>query len=220
MLGKTPFYWHSYEIINTVAFYIGDTKGMDAQRVKTGAVPVENIPGKSAEEEYGESFGRRLEEATEKELQALKIWLFSENIRVQAEQKKLLEMENRLLKERMQFQEEMKILNQKVTASRQRLKQDEQFFEKKMEILKDGFNNLEADRKAFQREKEAFRRSAREADILAEEKGVFFAGVRNQLALKKRYKDLLKIYHPDNLAGDKEMMQRIGKEYEMLRKAF
>lgn len=193
---------------------------MDVQRVKTGAVPVENIPGKSAEEEYGESFGRRLEEATEKELQALKIWLFSENIRVQAEQKKLLEMENRLLKERMQFQEEMKILNQKVTASRQRLKQDEQFFEKKMEILKDGFNNLEADRKAFQREKEAFRRSAREADILAEEKGVFFAGVRNQLALKKRYKDLLKIYHPDNLAGDKEMMQRIGKEYEMLRKAF
>lgn len=193
---------------------------MDAQRVKTGAVPVESIPGKSAEEEYGESFGRRLEEATEKELQALKIWLFSENIRVQAEQKKLLEMENRLLKERMQFQEEMKILNQKVTASRQRLKQDEQFFEKKMEILKDGFNNLEADRKAFQREKEAFRRSAREADILAEEKGVFFAGVRNQLALKKRYKDLLKIYHPDNLAGDKEMMQRIGKEYEMLRKAF
>lgn len=193
---------------------------MDAQRVKTGAVPVENIPGKSAEEEYGESFGRRLEDATEKELQALKIWLFSENIRVQAEQKKLLEMENRLLKERMQFQEEMKILNQKVTASRQRLKQDEQFFEKKMEILKDGFNNLEADRKAFQREKEAFRRSAREADILAEEKGVFFAGVRNQLALKKRYKDLLKIYHPDNLAGDKEMMQRIGKEYEMLRKAF
>lgn len=193
---------------------------MDAQRVKTGAVPVENIPGKSAEEEYGESFGRRLEEATEKELQALKIWLFSENIRVQAEQKKLLEMENRLLKERMQFQEEMKILNQKVTASRQRLKQDEQFFEKKMEILKDGFNNLEADRKAFQREKEAFRRSMREADILAEEKGVFFAGVRNQLALKKRYKDLLKIYHPDNLAGDKEMMQRIGKEYEMLRKAF
>lgn len=186
--------------------------------------PVEKAAGNSAEEEYRaeedrEGFGRRLESAAEKELQALKIWLFSENIRVQAEQKKLLEMENRLLKERMQFQEEMKILNQKVTASRQRLKQDEQFFEKKMEILKDGFNNLEADRKAFEREKETFKRSVRE-ESSAEEKGVFFAGVRNQLALKKRYKDLLKIYHPDNLAGDKEMMQRIGKEYEKLRKAF
>lgn len=189
---------------------------MDVQRVNVESVTVEEVT--AGREAYGETSGKELDEATEKELQALKIWLFSENIRVQAEQKKLLEMENRLLKERMQFQEEMKLLNQKVTASRQRLKQDEQFFEKKMEILKDGFSNLDADRKSFEREKEAFRKSVRDADVLREEKGVFFAGVRNQLALKKRYKDLLKIYHPDNLAGDKEMMQRISREYETLKK--
>ena len=189
---------------------------MDVQRVKAEPVTAQDVTANT--EEYRENSGRGLDEATEKELQALKIWLFSENIRVQAEQKKLLEMENRLLKERMQFQEEMKILNQKVTAARQRLKQDEQFFEKKMEILKDGFSNLDADRKAFEREKEAYRRSMREADAQTEERGAFFAGVRNQLALKKRYKDLLKIYHPDNLAGDKEMMQRISREYESLKK--
>lgn len=189
---------------------------MDVQKVKAESVTAQEVTANT--EEYRESSGRGLDEATEKELQALKIWLFSENIRVQAEQKKLLEMENRLLKERMQFQEEMKILNQKVTASRQRLKQDEQFFEKKMEILKDGFSNLDADRKAFEREKEAFRRSMRDADVPVEEKGAFFAGVKNQLALKKRYKDLLKIYHPDNLAGDKEMMQRISREYESLKR--
>lgn len=193
---------------------------MDVQKVKTEAVAVGNTAGSSAEDQYGGGFNACLDKASEKELQALKIWLFSENIRVQAEQKKLLEMENRLLKERMQFQEEMKILNQKVTASRQRLKQDEQFFEKKMEILKEGFSNLEADRKAFEREKETFLRNSRETETSAEEKGIFFAGVRNQLALKKRYKDLLKIYHPDNLAGDKEIMQRIGKEYEAFRKVF
>lgn len=166
-------------------------------------------------EEYGEIAGVDLDEAAEKELRALKLWLFSENIRIQTEQKKLLEMKNRLLKERVQFQEEMKVLNQKVTAARQRLRQDEQFFEKKMAILKDGFSNLEADRKAFEREKRAFRSAERE---LSDERGLFFAGVRNQLALKKRYKDLLKIYHPDNLAGDKEMMQQISREYERLRK--
>lgn len=189
---------------------------MDVQRLNVESVTVEEVTAER--EAYGGTSGKGLDEASEKELQALKIWLFSENIRVQAEQKKLLEMENRLLKERMQFQEEMKLLNQKVTASRQRLKQDEQFFEKKMEILKDGFSNLDADRKSFEREKEAFRKSVRDADVLREEKGVFFAGVRNQLALKKRYKDLLKIYHPDNLAGDKEMMQRISREYETLKK--
>ena len=59
------------------------------------------------------------------------LWMFIENIRIQSEQKKLLEMKNRFLKERVQFQEEMKILNQKVTAARQRLRQDELFFEKR-----------------------------------------------------------------------------------------
>lgn len=187
------------------------------------AVTAGNSAGKSAEESR-KNTGINLDEMGEKELRALKLWLFSENIRVQTEQKKLLEMKNHLLKERVQFQEEMKILNQKVTAARQRLRQDEQFFEKKMDILKSGFSQLEADRKAFEKEKEAFRR--READTAkktsvhfrVEEESVFFAGVKNQLALKKRYKDLLKIYHPDNLAGDKEMMQQISREYEHLKR--
>ena len=197
---------------------------MDVQRVEMESVTAENEA--ESREENKETSGRSLDEASERELQALKIWLFGENIRVQAEQKKLLEMENRLLKERMQFQEEMKILNQKVTAARQRLKQDEQFFEKKMEILKDGFSGLDADRRAFEREREAFRKKMRDMEAPAEDNfrgrspeiSVFFAGVKNQLALKKRYKDLLKIYHPDNLAGDKEMMQRISREYEALKK--
>ena len=202
-------------------------KGMDAGNIKMEAVTAENVI-KNEAEKYRESSpqnaGINLDEMGEKELRALKLWLFSENIRVQTEQKKLLEMRNRLLKERIQFQEEMKVLNQKVTAARQRLKQDEQFFEKKMEILKNGFSQLEADRKAFEREKEAFRRGKEDAvrkgsrHFLPEEVEVFFAGVKNQLALKKRYKDLLKIYHPDNLAGDKEMMQKISKEYEHLKK--
>ena len=196
-----------------------DVQGIGKESVTAGT-------GAENREEYGENSGRNLNEATEKELQALKLWLFSENIRIQGEQKKLLETENRLLKERMQFQEEMKILNQKVTAARQRLKQEEQFFEKKMEILKDGLSNLEADRRAFDREKEAFRRKMRDMDTLAEENSrgrsleirAFFAGVKNQLALKKRYKDLLKIYHPDNLAGDKEIMQHISRAYEDLKR--
>ncbi len=179
--------------------------------------------GQRVEKNEGVS-GLNLDEMGDKELQALKLWLFSENIRVQTEQKKLLEMKNHFLKERMQFQEEMKILNQKVTAARQRLKQDEQFFDKKMEILKNGFSQLEADRKAFEKEKETFRHRTEETGrkkslhFLPGERGVFFAGVKNQLALKKRYKDLLKIYHPDNLAGDKEMMQQISREYEHLKR--
>ncbi|MBD5551635.1 MAG: hypothetical protein HDQ96_10780 [Lachnospiraceae bacterium] len=196
---------------------------MDVQNIKIESVTAKNSAGYETEE-YRKTSGKDLNAMAEKELQALKLWLFGENIRIQAEQKKLLEMQNRFLKERVLLQEEIKMLNQKVTASRQRLRQDEQFFEKKMEILKSGFSQLDADRKAFEREKEDFRIRKEEAErkssprFLPENVGLFFAGVKNQLALKKRYKDLLKIYHPDNLAGDKAMMQEISKEYEHLKK--
>ena len=44
----------------------------------------------------------------------------------------------------------------------------------------------------------------------------FFRGITNVLTLKKRYKDLIKIYHPDNLAGDTLAIQEINKQYEEL----
>ena len=169
----------------------------------------------------------KIEDTSEKELKALKLWLFSENIRVETEKKKLQEMQNRYLKERVQLQEEMKLLNAKISASQQRLKQDELFFDKKMQILKSGFAQLDLDRQAFEREREQERRrwrqrQAEEEDyrrpLSSSDVGVLFAGVKNHLALKKRYKDLLKIFHPDNIAGDKAVVQEINKEYERLKR--
>ena len=46
-----------------------------------------------------------------------------------------------------------------------------------------------------------------------------FRGAGNPLALRKRYRDLLKIFHPDNLCGDGELMQMINREYEKRKKA-
>ena len=169
----------------------------------------------------------KIEDTSEKELKALKLWLFSENIRVETEKKKLQEMQNRYLKERVQLQEEMKLLNAKISASQQRLKQDELFFDKKMQILKSGFAQLDLDRQAFEREREQERRKWRQRQTEEEDYrrplsstdvGVMFAGVKNLLALKKRYKDLLKIFHPDNIAGDKAVVQEINKEYERLKR--
>ena len=170
-------------------------------------------------------------EATEKELRALKLWLFSENIRIETEKKKLQELQNRYLKERLQLQEEMRMLNSKISMAQQRLKQDEQFFDKKMEILKNGYAQLEQDRQAFEKEKEMERQRRKWQRMQDEEEemastgsfsvehvSVLFAGVKNNLALKKRYKDLLKIFHPDNVAGDKSVVQEINREYERLKK--
>lgn len=44
----------------------------------------------------------------------------------------------------------------------------------------------------------------------------WFAGINSAEELKKRYKELMKIYHPDNQAGDTNAVQRIQDEYEKL----
>lgn len=44
----------------------------------------------------------------------------------------------------------------------------------------------------------------------------YFQGVTNSEELKKRYKDLLKIYHPDNSSGDAEITRQIHAQYKEL----
>lgn len=111
----------------------------------------------------------------------------------------------------------------RLLSERSRLKQEESFFDQKMEILKGGFAQLEAERRELEKnrlmleaEKKVYKDSVKqngEVD-LAE---VLFQGVKSPLALKKRYRDLIKIFHPDNIAGDHEMVLRINKIYEELR---
>lgn len=165
-----------------------------------------------------------------------KSWLFEENIRLQAERKRLEELEselndkethiqemtNKFIEERELFRIEMNELNASVTRERQRLKQDELFFEKKMEILKSGFADLEKDRREIEAAKmrmEAMEGFYGDDDIPgygAPIAKAMFRGITNPLMLKKRYKDLVKIYHPDNMAGDHDLFKAITVEYERL----
>lgn len=126
----------------------------------------------------------------------------------------------KFLEEKKQFLEEMKYLNKKMLDERKRLKEEELFFEKKMDILKGGFAQLEADRKAVEQERmklEAQKAAMSDVRGLGDD-GIrlFFRGANNPLTLKKRYKDLIKIFHPDNLCGDTELLQKINRMYEML----
>lgn len=162
---------------------------------------------------------------TKEDLDELKRFLFQENIRLTVKTKELNEMHNKFLNEKKAFQDEMKTINLRVVNERKRLKDEELFFDKKMDILKSGFEQLEADRKKFEIEKREFENGKKYAfDHLNDNseslnlKNTLFAGVNNPLALKKRYRDLLKIFHPDNLCGDTEVVAFINKEYERIKK--
>ena len=169
-----------------------------------------------------ENFEEILINGTEDDLPPLKAWLFRENIRLATAAKDLESMQEQFLKEKVQFQEEMKLVNHQLSLERQRLKEENKLFDKKMEILQNGFSKLDIDRRRLDKE---WAKLSAEKELAGKHKiyedgmdvSIFFKGVGTPLALKKRYKDLIKIFHPDNVAGDKDIIQRINKEYENLK---
>lgn len=157
----------------------------------------------------------QLNKYSEEELAELKKFLFEEMIRIRTEQEKQQAAYEKFLTERIQFQDEMRSLNSKVLTERKRLKEESLFFEKKMQILQNGFLQLDLDRRQFERDKEKNKRPQERPGEIH-----FFAGVSNYLSMKKRYRDLMKIFHPDNRDGDDSMVRAIKEEYEMLKREY
>ena len=163
---------------------------------------------------------------SEDALNELKAFLFRESIRLDVEKKELLELKEKVLNEREQLRMESDEVNHQIVVERKRLKDEQAFFDKKLSILKNGFDSLEADRKAVKRAREQLERDRRDfannsMHIQNEEAAAYlFCGVNSLLGLKKRYKDLLKIFHPDNMNGDHQMVLIINKLYDELKKNY
>lgn len=169
---------------------------------------------------------------SDEELKELKLFLFKENIRLENARREIEEYKEKLFRERSQFRDEMDMLNHRIVLEKKRMKDDMLFFDKKMEILKEGYRQLDLDRQKlsmerqyFEQEKENYKAAANRysagygkgnAEEIAK---ALFSGVTNPLTLRKRYKDLLKIFHPDNLCGDAEIVQMINREYEKRKRA-
>lgn len=173
------------------------------------------------EPENKEAFFVSEDHSEAEEIKRLKTWLFRENIRIQNEKNELEAMREKLIEDRVTFRNEMNILNNRMTVEQKRIKEEEQFIEKKMQILKDGFNKLERDRKSFESEQLLLEEKKKteyltlgklpEGDRLAH---VLFRSAVGDKSVQKRYRELLKIFHPDNKDGDAELVQYIMKEYE------
>lgn len=115
-------------------------------------------------------------------------------------------------------------LQREKKTERDRMSREKDLFDMKWKVLETETQKLADDKKKFEREKAFY------AKVLKfnEENGdtndteqirgaqIFFIGVGNEKSLKKRYKDLLKIYHPDNLDGDTGTIQEINREYDEL----
>lgn len=137
-----------------------------------------------------------------------------------ADSKQLAEMKAWFFKESIRINEEKEALNRE----KDRMIKENQLFEKKLEVLKNELFKLANEKKALEQERirvQNLKDQARNFNYQSRTGSTtFFKGVGSELALKKRYKDLIKIYHPDNLNGDTDTIQKINEEFRLLQKRF
>ena len=153
-------------------------------------------------------------------------WLFEDTAEGEYQRQNLKKEKQKLAEEKRKLEKEKRDFRWKKQMEEKRLAQEKQLFEMKWKLLEEELQKLAKDRQDMELEKEQYY-SNTTRNSYVEEKGkriikgeLFFSGVGNERALKKRYKELIKIFHPDNIDGDNDTLLEINREYDNLRKAF
>lgn len=141
-------------------------------------------------------------------------------------EKTLKQEKDEIAKQRRLLEKEQREFDRSREFEKKRNEQEKQLFDMKWHMLEDEWRKLAAEReriehrRSFYARLEEFERQGQEKQNTIESCSLLYVGVTDHASLKKRYRDLLKIYHPDNQSGDKEMVQRISDEFENLKKRF
>ena len=139
---------------------------------------------------------------------SVKHWLFLESVRIRQE-KQELEEEKR-----------------KLEVEKNKLNREKDLFDKQWKILERELKKIGNDRDTIAREKAYLAKEKINLNKMRKEafactvNGGFFAGVSSAAGLRKRYRELLKIYHPDSGNGDSATVIAINKEYLALKKRY
>ena len=158
----------------------------------------------------------------------LKHWLFLENVKLNQQRQQLESERDELRIEREQIEKEQRQRQRELDFQQKKLDREKDLFEKQWSVVERELVRMARDRdriakeKAYiQREKDELKRlrqaSPGTAGVAA---GTFFLGVSSLSGLKKRYRDLMKIYHPDNENGHEGTVRFINTEYEQLKTRF
>ncbi len=164
---------------------------------------------------------RNLEEiilnGNQDELSQLRVWLFKESVRLENQESALSERYARLEADECAFRQRMDAAERKLESASKKLNNEKALFDQRLNILNNGFEQLNSDKKKLESEfirleREKMYQRENEYDAL----DLLFRGANTPLTIKKRYRDLMKMFHPDNISGDQDMVQLINQEYSAL----
>ena len=137
---------------------------------------------------------------------------------VTAEDKEELKrQQQRLERERQEF------LRAK-SFEEKRLAREKRIFDMEWQMLEEEWRRLAVEKERMGHTKSQSGHTSKESDtsehVMPNDVclSLFFSGVKNMRMLRKSYRDLIKIFHPDNVSGDTGVIQKINEEYEMLKR--
>ena len=165
------------------------------------------------------------DQASEKIIQKqheFEMWRMQETERLESKKQNLRRQTQQMEQERIQLNIEKAHFKRQQEFQETKKKHDEHLLEMKRQILEGELYKLAEEKKQFEQKKsfydqvEAYQKEDLRVKPASIQGTMFFAGVNSQSSLKKRYKDLLKIYHPDNKCGDTDAIQEINREYQRL----
>ena len=143
------------------------------------------------------------------------------------EERYQMEKQRFLIEEqRKKLERDKREFTRKKELEDRRMEQQQKLFDMKFKILEEELAKLATEKEQVRKQKEFYHKVS---DFTAHSSGthnaasnnvvkgdMFFSGVGSKQSIKKRYRDLIKIYHPDNLDGDQHTIQEINDEYSKL----
>ena len=166
---------------------------------------------------------------TQDEIMAFQQWFFKKTIEIEHDKRQLEDDKRRLEMQRQKLERDRKDFCRQKEADARFRAQEEYVLQMKQQVLEDELRKLADEKQHMERKREFYDRvrqfQQKQEPITSKKRTVvkgelFFIGVQSEIALKKRYKDLVRIYHPDNMCGDTETLQEINREYDRLRIVF
>ncbi len=121
---------------------------------------------------------------------------------------------------------ELEQRERRIKLREEELERRSRLFDMQWKLLEHELLQLAGEKEKFKKEKAFYNEVKKQSnqDYSGMETGIapkmFFLGVHDELSLKKRYRDLLKLFHPDSMNGDVNAMQAINKEFEELKRAY
>ena len=141
--------------------------------------------------------------------------------RLKDERKELLDERRKLKRDQIELEKQLSEYAIKKQLDEKMMNSQKELFQKKFKILEMELAKLAEEKARLEREKNFYKavneNLEREKSKDPGEVRMLFRGIDNLEDLKKRHRELIKIFHPDNVNGDTSVIQEINRQFDELK---